>query len=366
MTSDRPITGLRFSPVHGCGRRRPAPRERLLSHVAAAVLLGALPASAVSADEERSVRITEWVVPWRHNQPRDAYVDGAHRVWFAGPSSDYLAYLDPFSGSFKRFRLEPGTEPRSLVVDEQGDVWYAGGRGAQAHIGKFDRRRELVFRFSMPASDTQYPQSLALDQRGNIWFTLKGANSVGRLDTQSGRLELIELPTAGALPSDIALDAQSRPWVAEYGTNKLAVVDPSSLNIREFVLPRAAARPRRLCVSSANDVWYVDYARGYLGRLTPESGAFREWPVPGGPGARPHALARDAHGRIWFVETGLRPNRFVGFDPRQERFVSITSIASSGRAVGDMHYHEPSGEMWFVTDARTLGRAELRPDLTTP
>ncbi|NIR29839.1 MAG: lyase [Gammaproteobacteria bacterium] len=340
-----------------------APRERLLGHVAAAVLLGALPSSAVSADEGQSVRITEWVVPWQHTRPRDAYVDGARRVWFTSPSSDYVAYLDPFSGKFKRFRLESGTEPRSLVVDGQGDIWYAGGNRAQAHIGKFDRRRELVFQFPMPNPVAQDPHSLTLDERGNIWFAIQGGNSVGRLDTRSGQLDLVELPTSSARPSDIAIDGKNRPWIAEYATNKLAVLDPSSMSIREFVLPRSTARPRRLCVSSADHIWYVDYAEGYVGRLRPERGTFQEWPVPGGRSARPYALARDARDRIWFVETGLRPSRLVGFDPRREQFFSITGIASGG-TVRDMYYHEPSEEMWFVTDARTLGRAELGRDST--
>jgi virginiamycin B lyase len=63
--------------------------------------------------------------------------------------------------------------------------------------------------------------------------------------------------------------------------------------------------------------------------------------------------------RLWFVETGPRPNRFVGFDTRSLEFISSTEIASGGGAVRHMYYHGPSRTVWFGTDANTVGRAEL-------
>ena len=106
-------------------------------------------------------------------------------------------------------------------------------------------------------------------------------------------------------------------------------------------------------------MWYVDYAGGYLGRFDPSTRRFREWMLPGGAGARPYAMAVDDRDVVWAVETGSRPNRFVGFDTKEERFLGATPIPSGGGAVRHMYFHAPTREIWFGTDANTVGRAKL-------
>ena len=56
-------------------------------------------------------------------------------------------------------------------------------------------------------------------------------------------------------------------------------------------------------------------------------------------------------------ETGVDPNTFVGFDPAQNRFTSITPIPSGGGSVRHMHYHKATDTVWFGTDEDTIGRA---------
>jgi virginiamycin B lyase len=124
-------------------------------------------------------------------------------------------------------------------------------------------------------------------------------------------------------------------------------------------LPNQRARPRRLAVTSDDLVWYVDYARGFLARLDPTTGAIREWAAPGGAAALPYAMTVDDADRLWFVETGPRPNRLVGFDSRTELFFSVTAIPSGGGSVRHMVFHRPTRTIWFGTDANTIGRAHV-------
>jgi len=84
--------------------------------------------------------------------------------------------------------------------------------------------------------------------------------------------------------------------------------------LEEIELPRKDARPRRLVITIDNSIWYVDYTEGFLGRYDQNTGNFKEWPLPGGKGARPYGMAVDDNDNLWFVETGLCPNRFVGFN----------------------------------------------------
>lgn len=303
------------------------------------------------------VDIEEWEVPWSMSRPRDPWVDGQGRVWFVGQVDDYVAYLEPESGEFTRFDLEPGAGPHNVIVGADGMVWYAGNK--MSHIGRLDPETGDIEEFWMPEEAARDPHTLAFDSGGNIWFTVQGGNYVGHLTIETGDVELVEVPTRSARPYGIVVGPDDRPWIAEFGSYKIATVDPESFELVEYELPREGARPRRLQRTSDGAVWYVDYADGYLGRLDPASGGIEEWPVPGGERAGAYGMAVDDRDRLWFVESTIRPNRLVGFDPASRQFFSITDVPSGGGTVRHMYFHPPTREIWFGTDTNNIGRARI-------
>lgn len=311
-------------------------------------------APASSDDNDVSIRIEEWPVPWNGTRPRDPYAAPDGSIWFVGQGGDYVARFAPATASFEKIDLESGTGPHNLIVDDNGRVWYAGNRAA--HIGKVNPETGDIVRYDMPDPAARDPHTLTFDGRGHIWFTVQHGNFVGRLTMESGEVELIEVPTPNARPYGIVTDEEGRPWIVELGSNKLATVDPDTLQLTEIELPRDAARPRRLGMTSDGAVWYVDYAEGFLGRYDPAAEDFEEWRSPAGEGARPYGMAVDHADRIWFVETGPAENRFVGFDPGTEQFVTVTPIPSGAGAVRHMYFHAPERSIWFGTDTNNIGR----------
>jgi virginiamycin B lyase len=303
------------------------------------------------------VSIDEWKVPWAGSRPRDPYVGPDGSVWFVGQTADYVARLDPEKGSFDRFELDPGTGPHNLIVGDNGIVWYAGNR--TSHVGRLDPGTGEIRTFPMPDPEARDPHTLVFDDRGHIWFTLQHANMVGRFDRSSGEIDLVRVPTATSRPYGIVVDPSGRPWVCEFAGGKIATVDPGTMDLREYELPRAEARPRRLQITSDGAVWYVDYAGGFLGRLDPASGEVEEYPMPSGAEARPYGMAVDDRDRIWLVETGPRPNRFMGFDTRTRAYLGGADIPSGGGVVRHMFYDPVREAVWFGTDANTIGRASL-------
>ena len=303
------------------------------------------------------IEITEWDVPWEDSRPRDPYVAPDGRVWFVGQRSHYAAVLDPETGEFKRYDLDDGVGPHNLIVDDAGIVWYAGNRAA--HIGRLDPETGAITKIPMPIAEARDPHTLVFDSQGDIWFTVQGGNYVGRLNRSDNSVDLVPVPTPSTRPYGIVIDAEDRPWIALFGTHKLATVDPVMLELEEIDLPRTSARPRRIGLTSDGAVWYVDYADGMLGRYDPGDGSFDEWDLPGGADSRPYAMATDDQDRVWLVETGPDPNRFVGFDPETETFFSSTDIASGGGTVRHMVFHAPTQTIWFGSDANTIGRAQL-------
>jgi virginiamycin B lyase len=194
---------------------------------------------------------------------------------------------------------------------------------------------------------------------GNIWFTVQHGNQIGFLDTGTREVTLYDVPTASTRPYGLIVDGNDRPWVVLFATNKLATVTADG-KVEEFTLPRENARPRRVAVTDDGMVWYVDYADGYIGRYDPESDKFAEWRTPGKERSSPYAMTNDDRGRLWFVETGMQPNRFVGFDPQRERFTEPVEIGSGGGTVRHMVFDPASRAIWFGTDTNTIGQAKLR------
>jgi virginiamycin B lyase len=171
---------------------------------------------------------------------------------------------------------------------------------------------------------------------------------------------MVGLTTPHAVPSDVAMAPNAgNPWFALSGTNKLATVEVLRFMLTEFALPRADARPRQIAFTSDGRLWYTDFAGGYLGVFTTSTHTTKEWPMPGGAASHPYALAVDSQNRIWSVETGTKPGKLVGFDPKTEQFFDTTPIPSGGSVVSKMNYDSSSGKIWFATDANTIGYAQV-------
>ncbi|MCA9470982.1 MAG: hypothetical protein MRJ96_15910 [Nitrospirales bacterium] len=307
--------------------------------------------------ELHPVDITEWTVPWEGTRPRDPFVATDRRVWFVGQAGDYLAVLDPQTGTFRQYPLDPGTGPHNLIVDPEGFVWYAGNR--TAHIGKLNPSTGRIVKYPMPNASAMDPHTLVFGEPGTIWFTVQHGNYIGRLTMNSGSVLLTPLLSQNARPYGIVVDEAKVPWFTEFGTNKLGTVNPQTNSVQEISLPRPEVRPRRLAITSDGGVWYVDYAGGYFGRFNPQTATVKEWPAPSNEDSRPYGIAVDDRDRIWFVETGVLPNRLIGFDTQTEQVISMTAIKSGGGTVRHMFYHQTTQTVWFGTDANTIARVIL-------
>jgi virginiamycin B lyase len=144
---------------------------------------------------------------------------------------------------------------------------------------------------------------------------------IGRMNTVTGEIDLVTVPTERARPYGIKINSQGVPWVAYNGSYKLAELDPVTMAIREHELPRPETTVRRLAITSDDMVWFVNSSLGALGRLNPKTGEVTEWPSPSGPDTHPYAI-EVVDDIIWYNESRRRPDALVRFDPKAETFQS--------------------------------------------
>jgi len=327
-------------------------------------LVATLPATT-HAQQDRHPEIQEWMVPYEDSRPRDPMVAPDGRVWFVGQAGAYVAVFDPETEEFRKYDTD-GVRPHNLIVDPEGIVWYAGNTAS--HIGRLDPETGEITKYMMPDERARDPHTLVFDSQGDIWFTVQGGNFIGKFWPETGEVRLVEaLQVEGrrrggsSRPYGIVVDSDDRPWVALFNTNHIATVDPETFELETIELPWDNALPRRIAITSDDVLWYGDWTRGTLGRVDPDTREVTEFPLPAGEDARPYAMLADQADRIWVVETGPEPNRFVGFDPRTEEMFSVTAVPSGGGTVRHMYLDAENDAVWFGADTNTIGVAKLPP-----
>ncbi|MDX1705892.1 lyase [Pseudidiomarina sp.] len=302
-----------------------------------------------------TVEINEWQVPWPDSRPRDPYVVSNEEVWFVGQKADYAAILNPQTGEFERIDLPDGAGPHNIIVDERGG-WYAGNKAA--HIGLIDHDDHSITQYKLPGDGRRDVHTQAFTSDGDIWFTAQGANKIGFFDAETKEITLHDVPTKNARPYGLIV-VDDTPWATLFNSNKLITLNDQG-ELKEIELPRENSnRPRRIATTGDNLIWYVDYVGGYLGRYNPDTGAIDEWQMPGGSQSMPYGMAADDNGYVWFAETGLQPNRIVGFNSETETFTTPVDVPSGGGTVRHMVFDADTGSIWFGSDANTIGQAVI-------
>lgn len=331
------------------------------------LLLALLTAVAVPQQGMDTVRIEEWNVPWANTRPRDPSVDNNGKVWFVGQTGHYIGRLDPKSGKFDKFDLEPGTGPHSQIVGSDGNIWYTGNRAN--HIGKLDPTTGKITKYPTPEG-VRDPHTMIEDKDGNFWFTAQQSQYVGRLNPKTGKVDVIQMNKDGKArnPYGIAFDSKGNVWFNEFATNAIGKIDPKTMEVTEYPLPNPRTRDRRIAISSDDMIWYTDYGRGFVGRLDPRTRKVDEWALPGGPLSQPYGITIDDKDRLWIAEIGKQPTggegakvRIVGFDTKDCEPMSATWVPSGGGTIRYMIFDKKAREVWFGSDANTVGRFKV-PD----
>ncbi len=300
----------------------------------------------------------EWDVPFGANtRPRDPYADAEGRVWFVGQAGNYIAYRHAKTGEFRRYEIEPGTNPHNLVV-EKGMVWFTGNRNNR--IVRLDPATGKLTTYMIPDSTVRDPHTMIFDRKSGVaWFTAQNAGVVGRFDPKTERFRLWRTG-ARTRPYGIVVDSKGQPWFDLFGTNKIATIDPTTEQVREYTIATSdRARPRRIAITSDDQVYWGDYTRGFVGHLDPRTGSMQEWPMPAGAASLPYAMTTDDRDVIWLAQNGQpnAPATLVAFDPRAKRFVAEIPVGKPGpNTIRHMTFDKATRQIWFGTDQGAIGR----------
>lgn len=155
---------------------------------------------------------------------------------------------------------------------------------------------QQVSQYKVPAGG--HPHDVAPAGDGKVWYTAQASGQLGRLDPQTGEVELVALG-GGSSPHGVIVGADGAAWVTDSGLNAIIRVDAQTLEVRSYRLPSG---PRVNLNTAAFDgdgtLWFTGQS-GYFGRLNLASGVIDVFDAPRGAG--PYGIAATPNGDVYFV-----------------------------------------------------------------
>lgn len=259
--------------------------------------------------------VEEFEVPSR-TRPHDVApaVDGG--VWYTAQGSGELGHLDPQTGNTRHIALGSGSAPHGVIVGPDGAPWVTdGGAGA---IVRVDPASGAVEKFPIPGRGNTNLNTAAFDAGGVLWFTDQ-AGSYGRLDPRSGRVETFDAPK-GRGPYGISRTPDGTIWYSSLAGSYLARIDTSTGKAEVVDVPSPGGGARRVWSDSSGRLWVTEWLAGKLARFDPKARSWSEWRLPGDR-PQPYAVFVDDRDAVWVSDFGA--NALVRFDPAEQRFQSF-------------------------------------------
>ena len=301
---------------------------RLFSAVALAAL--ALSTSAQAA------QVTYYDLP-QGAYPHDVAPAPDGTVWYTGQRKGYLGRFDPKTGKHEEIPLGSGAAPHGVIVGPDGAAWVT--EGGQNAIARVDPATKAVKLFPLPK---EFPNANlntpAFDGKGVLWFT--GQSGVyGRVDPKSGKVEAWKSPR-GTGPYGITTTPAGDIWFASLAGDYIGKIDTATGGVTVVDPPKKGSGPRRVWSDSKGNIWSSFWQTGEVARYDPAAKAWKTWALPKS-GSGTYSVFVDSKDKVWL--TDFIANAVVCFDPATEKFESFPSD-KRGASVRQM-LGRP-GEVW--------------------
>jgi virginiamycin B lyase len=269
--------------------------------------------------------------------PHDVAPAADGTVWYSGQAKGILGRFDPKTGSNEEIPLGPGAAPHGVIVGPDGAPWVT--EGGQNAIARIDPVTEAVKLFPLP-KDTGYANlnTAAFDRNGVLWFT--GQSGIhGRVDPATGKVDVWRSPR-GRGSYGITATPGGDVWFASLAGDYIGKIDTATGAVTVVDPPRKHSGPRRIWSDSKGMLWVSFWTAGGVGRYDPATGSWKVWSMPKSTSGT-YAVYVDDKDRVW--ATDWAANAIQRFDPETETF---TTFPSDKRGASVRQMLGRPGEAW--------------------
>lgn len=327
-----------------------------------------------------SVTIQEYKGPLPLSGVCEVEFDKNGIVWIEEFIQSKMGRLDPSTGAYREFALEPGAIPGGMEMGQDGGIWFPEALGNRLiRLEPSDGSMQFyplpwanALHVSTGGSGINYGASLSNDMTKGadnaMWFTLGGLNAIGRIDMQTKEITKYTIPTlgalytAGALLNIIKQGPGNLVVFIEPLANKIGAIDVFTKELKEYRIPTPNSLPSGVNRGPDGAIWFTEALAQKLGRIDPGTGAIQEFNLLtlgglfgnvlgggiGNPLPIPGPLVAGSDGNIYFAQNpGATQggNKIGQFNPQTHeyrQFPTPTPVSSPC----DLNNQKP-GEIWF-------------------
>jgi virginiamycin B lyase len=266
---------------------------------------------------------TEYDLGQKTRQPHDVIVDSQGMAWYASFGEQILGKLDPKTGKVTEYEL-PLLKPRmptgSLAVrfDEDENIWL--GMQFQGGVAKFDKKTEKFQTWSLPPElngdhvqiNQVSPEHHKVD--GKVWLQDAGTYTVLRLDPKTGKFEVFE-PYKIPRPNiyDVISDERNNVYFTVFGRENIGRIDANTGKIDLYQTPAKGSAPRRGMMDSLGRLWFGENRANRIGMFDTRTDQFKEWAAPTQE-SWPYDATADKNGEVW--SGGEYSDRILRLEPK--------------------------------------------------
>jgi virginiamycin B lyase len=205
----------------------------------------------------------------------------------------------PLKASFQEWDAPTaGSRPHDPLAARDGSLWYTGQFSNT--LGRVDTKTGKVAEFKLPKANSG-PHGLVEDPAGNIWFTANFAGYIGKLDPKTGKVAEYPMPDPAAKdPHTLIFDKRGIIWFTVQSANMVGRLDPRTGEIKLAKAPTPRSNPYGMALSSRGTVFFDLFGTNKLGSID-DSMTIREYPLPN-PGSRPRRIAITPDDGVWYTD----------------------------------------------------------------
>jgi streptogramin lyase len=297
---------------------------------------------------------------------QNPYFDGEGNVWTTDRGSpNGVIKLDPRAVIFQQYLLPVQGVPHGITIDRDGMVWIGETAGfaltrLDPETGKFER-----FPIDPRGFIKGRGHDPIVDKDQNIWLATIVGNQLTKFDRKSGKIINYEPPTPNSYPYGLDKDRDGNIWISQFVQCRVAKFDPKNTEWTEYpTLTAYQDDPfclvRRPSVGPDGTVWYGIFDKGILGRLDPKTGKMVEYKIPMAY-SEPYDVWPDPAGNIWISDGGMG-GTLIRFEPGTEKFTFYPTVQR-----GDLPKVEITreGAVWYNPRSAPKGAVGvLYPDVS--
>ena len=305
------------------------------------IFCGVIVCGVLTAMNAAAASIQEYTVP-PGSHPHDVAPAPDGSVWYVAQRTGELGKLDPKTGDVHRTKLGGRSRPHGVIIGPDGAPWITDG-GLNA-IVRVDPKTEKIDIFALPSGrENANLNTAAFDTRGVLWFT--GQSGIyGRVDPRMGKVEVFDAPK-GPGPYGIAAAPDRTVYYVSLAGSYVGRVDTQTGAVAIIEPPTPKQGARRVWADSKGNIWISEWNVGQIARYDPRVGTWQEWRLPGKkPGA--YALYVDDEDKVWVSD--FSANALVRFDPKTEAFDSFAIPTADAQVRQLLGRH---GEIWGAESA---------------